>query len=54
LTVVSAIKRNLCAFVQDDFPRRRKRKMDKVELTMEIPESLKYGAFAGKMRLLNM
>jgi len=28
--------------------------MDKVELTMEIPESLKYGAFAGEMRLLSM
>jgi len=30
----------------------RKGKMDKVELTTEIPGSLKFGAFADEMRLV--
>jgi AraC-like DNA-binding protein len=33
LIVVSAIKRNLCAFARDGFSQRRKRKIDKVEFS---------------------
>jgi len=39
--MVSAIERSLCAFLRDGSSQKRKGKMGKVELTTEIPDSLK-------------
>jgi hypothetical protein len=54
LIVISAIERSLCAFARDGFLQMRKGKMDKVGLTTEIPESLKYGTSASEARLYTM
>jgi hypothetical protein len=51
LITVLAIENNLCAFARDLFSQRCKGETDKVE---EIPELLKFGAFAGEMRLFTL
>jgi hypothetical protein len=62
LIVVSAIERNLCALVRDGFSHKRnKSNSEGVQellfdsfLQAEITELLKYGTFAGEVRLYTM